>query len=382
MRDNARSCAPSPSSRKSAIDETSTRRFHYNTTIARLDELVNAMTAARCDEHRPLAGCYTPCRVPICSRRSPRISPKNSGSGWGTRPPCTCERYPEPDPTALAVDEITLVVQVNGKVRARIVAPAGIEEEQALERALADANVRAHLEGKTLAKQIYVARQTAQPRSDVSEPARISTGVCIVGGGPCGMMLGVLLARAGVEVTVLEKHADFFRDFRGDTIHPSTLELLYELGWLSDFLALPHDELAAVSGRIFGETVEMADFSHLPTHCKFIALMPQWDFLNFLAERGRHYPTFGLRMETHGMGLLESDGRVTGVRATSAAGEIEIARQARRRRRRAALRDSRPGRPEGRGSRRADGRAVDAPLQTTPGIRRSAWATSHAGACS
>ena len=158
----------------------------------------------------------------------------------------------------------------------------------------------------------------------MSEPARISTGVCIVGGGPCGVMLGVLLARAGVEVTVLEKHADFFRDFRGDTIHPSTLELLYELGWLSEFLALPHDEFAAVSGRIFGETVEMADFSHLPTHCKFIAMMPQWDFLNFLAERGRRYPTFGLRMETHGTGLLESDGRVTGVRATSPAGEIEI----------------------------------------------------------
>jgi 2-polyprenyl-6-methoxyphenol hydroxylase-like FAD-dependent oxidoreductase len=143
-----------------------------------------------------------------------------------------------------------------------------------------------------------------------------TTGVCIVGGGPCGVMLGVLLARAGVDVTVLEKYGDFFRDFRGDTIHPSTLQLLYELGWLGEFLALPHNELRSVSANIEGEILQVGDFSHLPTHCKFIALMPQWDFLNFLAERGKRYPGFHLLMKTEGTDLIESEGRVTGVRAT------------------------------------------------------------------
>ncbi|HEX3672468.1 MAG TPA: FAD-dependent oxidoreductase [Candidatus Cybelea sp.] len=154
---------------------------------------------------------------------------------------------------------------------------------------------------------------------------QLSTGVCIVGGGPCGVMLGVLLARAGVDVTVLEKHQDFFRDFRGDTVHPSTLQLLYELGWLDDFLAMPHNEIHNVSASIAGETVQLADLSHLPTHCKFVALMPQWDFLNFLAAHGRRYPTFHLMMQADGTGLMESDGRVTGVRATTPNGEIEIA---------------------------------------------------------
>ncbi len=153
----------------------------------------------------------------------------------------------------------------------------------------------------------------------------VTTGVCIVGGGPCGVMLGVLLARAGVDVTVLEKHRDFFRDFRGDTVHPSTLQLLYELGWLDDFLALAHNEIRTVSANIAGETVQVADLSHLPTHCKFVALMPQWDFLNFLVERGRRYPSFHLMMETDGDGLIESDGRVTGVRAKTPNGEIAIA---------------------------------------------------------
>jgi 2-polyprenyl-6-methoxyphenol hydroxylase-like FAD-dependent oxidoreductase len=158
----------------------------------------------------------------------------------------------------------------------------------------------------------------------MSESQNLSTSVCIVGGGPCGMMLGVLLARAGVDVTVLEKHADFFRDFRGDTVHPSTLELLYELGWLDGFLALPHTEIQTISANIAGETVEVADLRHLHTHCKFVALMPQWDFLNFLAERGRKYPTFHLLMETEGVGLLESGGRVTGVRAKDPNGDFEI----------------------------------------------------------
>src|SRR3954465_3104737 len=112
----------------------------------------------------------------------------------------------------------------------------------------------------------------------------IHTRCCIAGGGPAGMMLGFLLARAGVEVCVLEKHADFLRDFRGDTIHPSTLELMYELGLLAEFLRRPHQEAPQLTGYVGGVPVVIADFSHLPTHCRFIALMPQWDFLNFLAE--------------------------------------------------------------------------------------------------
>jgi 2-polyprenyl-6-methoxyphenol hydroxylase-like FAD-dependent oxidoreductase len=146
-------------------------------------------------------------------------------------------------------------------------------------------------------------------------PQLRSTKICIVGGGPCGMMLGVLLARAGIDVTVLEKYADFFRDFRGDTIHPSTLELLYELGWLDAFLKLPHNELGTVSAFIGGELLQIADFSRLPTHCKFIAFMPQWDFLNFLAGRGKAYPGFHLLMETEGYDLVHESGRVAGVRA-------------------------------------------------------------------
>ena len=153
----------------------------------------------------------------------------------------------------------------------------------------------------------------------------LSTDVCIVGGGPCGVMLGVLLARAGVDVIVLEKYPDFFRDFRGDTVHPSTLQLLFELGWLDDFLRLPHSEIRDVSATIAGEAVHIADVTHLPTHCKFVALMPQWDFLNFLAQRGRRYPTFHLMMQTDGVGLIESENRVTGVHAKRPDGEVEIA---------------------------------------------------------
>jgi 2-polyprenyl-6-methoxyphenol hydroxylase-like FAD-dependent oxidoreductase len=112
------------------------------------------------------------------------------------------------------------------------------------------------------------------------------------------MMLGFLLSRAGVPVTALEKHADFLRDFRGDTIHPSTLELMYELGLLDSFLELPHDEVDHLTAMIGDERITIADFSHLPTHCRFIALMPQWNFLNFLADRARRYPAFDLRMRT------------------------------------------------------------------------------------
>jgi 2-polyprenyl-6-methoxyphenol hydroxylase-like FAD-dependent oxidoreductase len=116
-------------------------------------------------------------------------------------------------------------------------------------------------------------------------PQTISCRCCIVGGGPAGMMLGLLLARAGVDTIVLEKHADFLRDFRGDTIHPSTLEAMYDLGLLEDFLKVPHQELRQGEVKIGDVTIPFVDFSHLPVHAKFVALMPQWDFLDFLADR-------------------------------------------------------------------------------------------------
>jgi 2-polyprenyl-6-methoxyphenol hydroxylase-like FAD-dependent oxidoreductase len=147
---------------------------------------------------------------------------------------------------------------------------------------------------------------------------------CIAGGGPAGMMLGFLLARAGLDVVVLEKHADFFRDFRGDTIHPSTLELIHELGLLSPFLKLPHQELHELALHFGSSTVRIADFRHLPTKCKFIALMPQWEFLNFLAEQARAYPTFRLLVATGATGLIEESGRIRGVRARDDHGELEI----------------------------------------------------------
>ena len=154
--------------------------------------------------------------------------------------------------------------------------------------------------------------------------APIKTTCCVVGGGPAGMMLAFLLARAGVAVAVLEKHADFLRDFRGDTIHPSTLELMHELGLLDDFLKLPHSRVVRLSGQVGDTTLVLADFSHLPTHCKFIALMPQWDFLDFLAEHGRKYPAFALHMKTEAIELIEEGGRVVGVRAERPEGELEI----------------------------------------------------------
>ena len=150
------------------------------------------------------------------------------------------------------------------------------------------------------------------------------TRCCVAGGGPAGMMLGVLLARAGVHVVVLEKHADFLRDFRGDTVHPSTLEVMYELGVLDDFLARPHAELREVRGMIGDERVTLADFSHLPVHAPFIAMMPQWDFLDFLAEQGRRYPTFQLVMEAEVFELIERDARVVGVRAQTPGETLDI----------------------------------------------------------
>ena len=138
------------------------------------------------------------------------------------------------------------------------------------------------------------------------------------------MMLGFLLARAGVSVIVIEKHADFLRDFRGDTVHPSTLEMIYELGLLDEFLKLPHSVVKQISLQIGKDRVIVGHFEHLPVHCKFIALMPQWDFLNFIADRGRRYQTFDLRMQTEAIDLIEENGRIDGVRAKSPEGELEI----------------------------------------------------------
>jgi 2-polyprenyl-6-methoxyphenol hydroxylase-like FAD-dependent oxidoreductase len=136
----------------------------------------------------------------------------------------------------------------------------------------------------------------------------------VVGGGPAGMMAGLLFARAGCKVQVLEKHADFLRDFRGDTVHPSTLELLRELGLLAEFLQRPHDEVRTLTARVANRNITIADMSHLPVESRFVAMMPQWEFLDFLADEARRYQTFGLRMEAEAVDLVIEGGRVAGVR--------------------------------------------------------------------
>jgi 2-polyprenyl-6-methoxyphenol hydroxylase-like FAD-dependent oxidoreductase len=151
-----------------------------------------------------------------------------------------------------------------------------------------------------------------------------SVRCCIAGGGPAGMMLGLLLARAGVDVLVLEKHADFLRDFRGDTMHPSTLEVMHELGLLEGLLRLPHQEVTRLMGQFGDLALTVADFTHLPTRCRFVAFMPQWDFLNFLAQEGRRYPTFQVRMRAEVTDLIEEEGVIAGVRAQTADGPLEI----------------------------------------------------------
>jgi 2-polyprenyl-6-methoxyphenol hydroxylase-like FAD-dependent oxidoreductase len=138
------------------------------------------------------------------------------------------------------------------------------------------------------------------------------------------MMLGFLLARAGLEVVVLEKHADFLRDFRGDTIHPSTLEIIYELGLIDDFLARPHQEIREFSGQIGDELIPFVDLKHLPTHCKFLGFMPQWDFLDFVAEHARRYPTFKLIMQAEVKDLITEGNQIVGVKAETPEGEIEV----------------------------------------------------------
>ncbi len=156
-------------------------------------------------------------------------------------------------------------------------------------------------------------------------PQTIVTKCVIAGGGPAGMMAGYLLARAGVDVIVLEKHKDFFRDFRGDTIHPSTMQVMRELGILRDFLNVPHSEVRYAEVEFGGRIYRIGDFTHLPVACKFIAFMPQWDFLNFLAEKAKALPHFRLMMLSEATGLLREAGRVTGVRAATPDGEIGIA---------------------------------------------------------
>jgi 2-polyprenyl-6-methoxyphenol hydroxylase-like FAD-dependent oxidoreductase len=153
---------------------------------------------------------------------------------------------------------------------------------------------------------------------------KLQTRCVIAGGGPAGIMAGYLLARAGVPVIVLEKHADFFRDFRGDTIHPSTLELMYELGLLDEFLKQPHQEVRELRAVINGQTVPIADFAKLPTRCKFMAFMPQWDFLNFLFTHAKEFPSFQLLTQHEVLDLIFDQNRVTGVRVKTPGGELEI----------------------------------------------------------
>jgi 2-polyprenyl-6-methoxyphenol hydroxylase-like FAD-dependent oxidoreductase len=152
----------------------------------------------------------------------------------------------------------------------------------------------------------------------------VTTTCVIAGGGPAAMMCGLLLARGGVDVLVLEKHADFLRDFRGDTIHPSTLEIMHELGLLDAFLKRPHSEVRELAGIIGDDRIVLADFSHLPTHCHFIALMPQWDFLDFLAEQAKRYPSFKLKMLAETDGLLRDGEAIVGLTAKQPQGRLEV----------------------------------------------------------
>ncbi|WP_298274205.1 FAD-dependent oxidoreductase [uncultured Bradyrhizobium sp.] len=153
----------------------------------------------------------------------------------------------------------------------------------------------------------------------------MKTRCCVVGGGPAGMMLGYLLARAGVDVVVLEKHADFFRDFRGDTVHPSTLQVMDELGLIDGFLKLPHQQIQKLDGIFGGTSVRIADLSRLSVKYPFIAMMPQWDFLNFLRESGRRFASLKVLMSAEATDLIRSGDAVTGVRAKTPDGPVDIA---------------------------------------------------------
>jgi 2-polyprenyl-6-methoxyphenol hydroxylase-like FAD-dependent oxidoreductase len=157
-----------------------------------------------------------------------------------------------------------------------------------------------------------------------ADVTRLQARCCIVGGGPAGMMLGLLFARAGIDTIVLEKHADFLRDFRGDTIHPSTLEAMNDLGFYEEFLALPHEKAYILTGKIGGFTLPLANFSHLPTRAKFIAFMPQWHFLDFLARKAAAYRSFRLMMRADVVSLIEEDSAIKGVVAQTPQGRLEV----------------------------------------------------------
>jgi 2-polyprenyl-6-methoxyphenol hydroxylase-like FAD-dependent oxidoreductase len=158
----------------------------------------------------------------------------------------------------------------------------------------------------------------------MSETRDIETTCVIAGAGPAGLMLGLLLARAGVDVTVVEKHGDFLRDFRGDTIHPSTLEVMSELGLIDEFLKLPHTRAPKLTAEMGGRTITMADFSRLPVKNRFIAFMPQWDFLNFLAGKAEQYPNFRLIMQARVSDVLEDQGRVAGLAVETPEGRLTV----------------------------------------------------------
>ena len=172
----------------------------------------------------------------------------------------------------------------------------------------------------------FAARALITPMAESNEISsdRLVAQCCIAGGGPAGMMLGFLLARAGIDVIVLEKHADFLRDFRGDTIHPSTLEIMHELGLLDEFLKLPHEKVYELNAQIGDTRLTLADFTRLPTRCGFIAFMPQWDFLDFLADHARRYPTFRLLMQAEVTDIVKDGEHVSGLRAQTPAGSLEV----------------------------------------------------------
>src|SRR4030095_5268567 len=174
--------------------------------------------------------------------------------------------------------------------------------------------------------KVFPARALITSISEANEikSDRLVAQCCIAGGGPAGIMLGFLLARAGIDVIVLEKHADFLRDFRGDTIHPSTLEIMHELGLLDELLSLPHEKVHELNAQIGDLRLTLADFTHLPTRCGFIAFMPQWDFLNFLADHGRRYPTFRLLMQAEVIDIVENSEQVVGLRAQTPTGPLEV----------------------------------------------------------